>query len=215
MKYIACLVFTLMFSVVACGQDYVVVFLNNNPEKEELPEEEVQALQSKHLENIGKLAKEGKLLVAGPFEGGGGIFILNTTDTDEAKVWLLSDPAIRANRWKIEIFGFDSRVGIPCLASTDASMVEKQFIRYNPHITKFNVQQAPQLFLEHDNYLKKLTVESEVLIEGIFDNNDGGMLIFDSPVDPDIINADPAVVEGIIIPEIKTIWIADGSFCHG
>lgn len=210
------LVLCLLFSQLLCAQDtYVVVFLNNNPDKEELPEEEETRLQEQHLSNIGKLASEGKLLMAGPFEGGGGIFILQTPEIQMAKKWILSDPAIRANRWNIELLPIRARIGKPCLADSEAAMVEKQFVRFVPHITKFNVQQSPQLFLEHDNYIDKISARSEVLFEGIFSNDDGGIMVFDNPVDEELFLKDPTAVEGMILPEVRKIWIAEGSFCKG
>ncbi|MCA6078590.1 YciI family protein [Fulvivirga sedimenti] len=195
-------------------EKFIWVFLNTNPEREELPAEEVEDLQRRHLENIGKLASEGKLIVAGPFNSGGGIFILKTADRDEAKGWILTDPAIRANRYKIEMFEWTPRTGSACQASPDAAMGEHTFVRYVPHITKFNVQQSPELYLEHDNYLKKHVISDNILAEGIFDNNDGGILIFKDDPDRELIMSDPTVINGIFLPEIKTIWVADGSFCE-
>ena len=53
-----------------------------------------------HMNNIGLMAKEGKLAVAGPFGkndlGYRGIFILNTNDVDEAKAMVAKDPAVNA-----------------------------------------------------------------------------------------------------------------------
>jgi uncharacterized protein YciI len=53
-----------------------------------------------HMNNIGLMAKEGKLAVAGPFGkndlGYRGIFILNTNDIDEAKAMVAKDPAVNA-----------------------------------------------------------------------------------------------------------------------
>lgn len=52
-----------------------------------------------HMENIKRLVKEGKLIVAGPFENNEfyrGLFILDTHDISEAKQWLDLDPAIAA-----------------------------------------------------------------------------------------------------------------------
>ena len=51
-----------------------------------------------HMNNIKKMADEGKLAVAGPFENGGnhrGIFILNVTTFEEAKALLENDTAIK------------------------------------------------------------------------------------------------------------------------
>jgi len=51
-----------------------------------------------HMKNIQKMADDGKLAVAGPFENGGsnrGIFILNVATFDEAKVLLENDTAVK------------------------------------------------------------------------------------------------------------------------
>jgi uncharacterized protein YciI len=51
-----------------------------------------------HMNNIKKMADDGKLAVAGPFENGGnhrGIFILNVATFEEAKALLENDTAIK------------------------------------------------------------------------------------------------------------------------
>jgi uncharacterized protein YciI len=51
-----------------------------------------------HMKNIQKMADEGKLAVAGPFENGGnhrGIFILNVSTYEEAKALLEGDTAVK------------------------------------------------------------------------------------------------------------------------
>ncbi len=51
-----------------------------------------------HMKNIQKMANEGKLAVAGPFEKGGnnrGIFILNVSTFEEAKALLEGDTAVK------------------------------------------------------------------------------------------------------------------------
>jgi len=207
------LILTITFDLSA-QEKYIWVFLNTNPDREQLVEEEVAEIQRQHIENIGKLAGEGKLLVAGPFNSGGGIFIMNTSDMEQARNWILTDPAIRANRFKIEMFEWQPRTGGACLVDENAAMEERTFLRYVPHITKFNVQQSPQLFLEHDRYLKNNLDPSNILAEGIFGNNDGGIVIFKGEADKEMVMKDPTVVEGIFLPEFKTIWVANGSFCE-
>lgn len=53
-----------------------------------------------HQENIRKLAEEGKLVVAGPFMQNDlayrGLFILNTSSIEEAKLMLEKDPTVNA-----------------------------------------------------------------------------------------------------------------------
>ncbi len=60
------------------SSSYSFVFLNKKADAVQLPKEEGEKLMAGHMANIERLAKEGKLIVAGPFEGGGGIFIFNT-----------------------------------------------------------------------------------------------------------------------------------------
>jgi hypothetical protein len=60
---------------------YVMAFLKTGPTKVTDPKER-DALMAGHLKNIGRLAGEGKLALAGPFLQGGdlrGIFIFNVT----------------------------------------------------------------------------------------------------------------------------------------
>lgn len=195
-------------------KSYVYIFLNTNPEKEELPKAKVDSLQKGHLANIHKLASEEKLLVAGPFEGGGGIFIMNTTSTKEAERWIRTDPAIAANRYRIEILPWTPRVGDACLVSTEAEFVTYTFVRYNTHITKFNVQDAPIHFKAHDDYLDEIVDAGNVVSEGVFANSDGGVMILRGDIEKEVVMNDPAVRNGIIQPEIKKIWVGKGSFCE-
>lgn len=200
---------------VAYAQDkYTYVFLNTNPNKEELPKEKVDSLQRGHLQHIQKLAGEDKLLVAGPFDGGGGIFIMNTASVKEAKEWISTDPAIAANRYRIETLPWTQRAGGLCLIDSTAAFVTYTFVRYNTHITKFNVQQAPQWFKAHDDYLEEIKAAGNVISEGVFDNSDGGVMVLRGQVEPEVIMSDPAVKNGIIQPEIKKIWVGKGAFCE-
>ncbi|MES2747804.1 MAG: YciI family protein [Bacteroidota bacterium] len=60
-----------------------------------------------HMDNIMRLAKEGKLATAGPFGKNDrnyrGIFIFNVTTIEEAKALVESDPAVKANLLEAEL----------------------------------------------------------------------------------------------------------------
>lgn len=66
-------------------------------------------LQMAHLKNIGRLAAEGKLVVAGPFLDNQplrGIFIFNVETVDEAQKLTETDPAIKAGTLVMELHPF-------------------------------------------------------------------------------------------------------------
>ena len=74
-----------LFSIKATAQSYFFVLLNTNYQREDLPKEKVDSLQAGHIANIKRLASLKKIIVAGPFNRGGGIFIFKAADTREVK----------------------------------------------------------------------------------------------------------------------------------
>ncbi|TAK63763.1 MAG: hypothetical protein EPO24_03910 [Bacteroidetes bacterium] len=63
-------------------------------------------IQEGHLANIGRLHKEGKLCIAGPFLDDTdlrGIFILTVDSLEEAKKMCDTDPAVIAGRLRYEV----------------------------------------------------------------------------------------------------------------
>jgi Uncharacterized protein conserved in bacteria len=192
----------------------IFMFLNTRKDKAELPKEDVDKLMSGHMANIEKMAKEGKLIAAGPFEGGGGIFIFNATSNDEVTEWLKGDPAVQANRWRLEMFPYTSRVGSVCKVSEPYEMTFYTFLRYTPEIGKAEIEQAPELFKQHDTYLKKTDPSATLITEGIFGPLDGGILVFKGEVNKAWVEADPAVRAGILMVDYKKLYIAKGAFCE-
>jgi uncharacterized protein YciI len=77
-------------------RQYVLVILKTGPNK--MPAGEARnAMFKGHFANIGKLAGEKKLVLAGPLdgnEGRRGIFVFNTPDIETAKTWVATDPVI-------------------------------------------------------------------------------------------------------------------------
>ena len=69
--------------------------------------EETQKLFEGHMANINKLAKEGKLAVAGPFmkneRNYRGIYVFNVETIEEAQALVETDPAIKANLLEAEL----------------------------------------------------------------------------------------------------------------
>ncbi len=70
-------------------------------------QEESAAYFKGHMDNINRLAKEGKLAVAGPFmkndKNYRGIFVFNVVTVEEAKALVESDPAVTAKIFEYEL----------------------------------------------------------------------------------------------------------------
>jgi uncharacterized protein YciI len=77
----------------------------------------VDSLFAGHLNNIKRLAESGELIVAGPLGKNAhnyrGIFILDTSDVDEANEILQTDPAIREKLLEPEVFKWYGSAALP------------------------------------------------------------------------------------------------------
>ena len=90
-------------------KSYVLVILKTGS-NQILDKEKVSALFRGHMENIGRLAESGKLVVAGPMgkneKSYRGIFILNAKTTEEAKALLDTDPAVKEKLLEAELYNW-------------------------------------------------------------------------------------------------------------
>lgn len=192
---------------------YTIVFLNNKPDKAELPKEQVATIMEGHLANIKRLAKEGKLLAAGPFDGGGGIFIMNSGSIEEVETLLQTDPGVQAKRWNVEILPYKPLVGGVCPVGEKYEMTSYHVVRFWPEIRKYNVGDAPQLSHQHAPYWKEHHQKNPVIAFSRFDES-GSILVSSMPISEETIASDPSVKGGLMKYEIKKLWIAKGSFCE-
>ncbi len=97
---------------------YVMAILEKGPKwtKEVTPE--AKELLKGHIDNMGRMAKEGKLILAGPLAEAGdaaGIFVLDTASIEEARKWCDTDPAIAAGRFQVKLWKWYSAKGIGIL----------------------------------------------------------------------------------------------------
>lgn len=103
---------------------YFFVELITNPDRPEMPKAQVDSIQAAHMANIGEMVKEKKLMLAGPFEGGGGIFILKVDSMEEARKLTTRDPAIKAGRLITKIR--------PWYTTTGSFVAEEKFKKDQP-----------------------------------------------------------------------------------
>ena len=96
---------------------YVMAFLKRGPNR---PTDSAKSaeLQRAHLDNINRMAEEGKLVLAGPFGGNDdlrGIYVFNVGSVEEAKALTESDPAIQYGSLVMELkewYGSAALVGL-------------------------------------------------------------------------------------------------------
>ena len=99
---------------------YVIAFLKRGPNRDR-SQEEADALQAAHMVNIGRMAEEGVLILAGPFFGDGemrGIYIFDVDSIEKAEALTNTDPAIQAGSLEMELkewYGSAALMAIPDL----------------------------------------------------------------------------------------------------
>jgi len=84
---------------------YVMAFLKAGPNRDH-DEQTAMEIQRGHMENINRLADEGKLILAGPFLDRGelrGIFLFDVATIEEARELTETDPAIQAGRLEMDL----------------------------------------------------------------------------------------------------------------
>jgi uncharacterized protein YciI len=88
-------------------------------------------LMKGHMANIGKLADEGKIVVAGPFlerikKTTAVCLFFNTKSKEEAEQWVKTDPAVQAGVFSYEIFPWYGSAALPL------------YLKHHEEITKEN-----------------------------------------------------------------------------
>jgi len=109
---------------------YVLVILKTGENK--AVDKKVQdSIFMGHLQNIKRLANDGKLIVAGPMAKNDrnyeGIFILNVKTTAEAQKLLGTDPAISAKLLTPELYGWYGSAALPLFLKYHDSVKKKDF----------------------------------------------------------------------------------------
>ena len=88
-------------------KQYVLVILKTGPNDTSIKGKERKDLFAGHMANIGRLADEKKLAVAGPFGKNDktyrGLFILNVATVEEAQRLTETDPAIKAGIFIVDL----------------------------------------------------------------------------------------------------------------
>lgn len=195
------------------------VFLNNNPNHPEMPEKEVDAIQAKHMDYMDSLAKEMIVLASGPFHGAGSFQVLVASSLEDAQKIADSDPAIKANLLKSEVYPLEVNIGGICPVGDDYEMIEYQFIRYVPlkdKIAEESKKKIEKLTKRHVSYLKANFYKRRLIASGDFGSDNGGFLVAFKTDDIELdkfIKYDPMIRSELYDVDIRILWIAKGTFC--
>jgi uncharacterized protein YciI len=196
------------FSEHSQSKSYMFVFLHKRTSAPEVAKDSIEKLMKGHLANIERLANEEKLLAAGPFDGGGGMFVLNTTSEAEAEQWLSTDPGIQANRWDIEMLLYSPQVNGICKAQEPYQMVSYDFIRF---------YQSPDLNARvsqrHQQLVNEEAKKGNVITMGTFTSS-GFIVILKEEATDKFLESNSIVQPAGSRTEKKKLWIAKGSFCE-
>jgi uncharacterized protein YciI len=89
---------------------YYLFLLRKGPAWSPDPTPQVEALQKQHMDNLGRLGREGKLVLNGPlldsFQLSGeirGVGVLKARSLEEAQSWIATDPMVQAGRLVFEL----------------------------------------------------------------------------------------------------------------
>lgn len=102
-------------------KNYVMALLKRGPRRWMIDSVTASNLQKAHMANIGRLADEGKLVVAGPFTDNTelkGIYVFDVKTIEEAQKLCETDPAIKAGSLMMELhpwYGSAAMLQIPAI----------------------------------------------------------------------------------------------------
>jgi uncharacterized protein len=105
---------------------YVMALLKSGPNRNRSPEE-ARRLQAAHMANINRLAEQGKLVLAGPFEDNGelrGIYIFDVRTVAEAEALTKTDPAIQAGSLVMELHPWYASAAVMMINEVHAKLAK-------------------------------------------------------------------------------------------
>jgi uncharacterized protein YciI len=202
---------------------YYVAFLRPDPARKALSDEEGEKLQAAHMANIHKMAVDGVLVSAGPFDDTprtiSGIFIFKVESLEKAREIAEKDPTVLAHRNTIDVHAWDGPAGIG-----------EEYFRLHKLDPKTpeNMQMYPlcMLFLNegsggrgelmeaHERYVEKLRTDGKLGAAGRVTGEDGmaGLVIFRPMALNEALRMmgdDPAVKGGALKVEFHQWWSSD------
>lgn len=190
---------------------YQLVLLRRPADAPQLDAEALTKLQAAHMENIRRLGKEGKLVLAGPFLDDTplrGIFVFKTQSEPEAERWARTDPAIQAHRLAPEIHTWIQPTSLFRTPAESNPMEKYALVLYDKGEKFHWPNGSDPVFREHFAFIKSQLASGKLVAAAPFRDGPSegsfGMLIF--AVTPEeaseVVAQDPLVRADVAKPEV-------------
>jgi uncharacterized protein YciI len=205
---------------------YFLVFLRPDPARKTLTTEEAERIQTAHMANIHKMADDGVLMSAGPFDDAqrtiSGIFIFKVESLDRAKAIAANDPTVVEHRNTIDVHAWVGPAGIGDeyfrLHRLDPKTPEN--MQMHPfcmllHGDKWESRRdRDEQLTAHERYISDLRARGKLGAGGRIEAPDDlvGLVIFRAiPLEEaqQLLGEDPAVKAGVLRVEYHHWWSSD------
>jgi uncharacterized protein YciI len=116
----------------APADTYVLALLKTGPRTAPLSKDESQRIFGGHMANMQRLAREGRLVMAGPYGKDKsdaalrGVFVLATADLVEAKAWCETDPGFVEGVFRFELAAMTTTAALRAQLAADIAREDAQ-----------------------------------------------------------------------------------------
>lgn len=206
---------------------YYVVFLRPDPSRKPLSKADGDRIQSAHMAKIRKMAQDGVLVAAGPFDDTpttiSGIFVFKVGSLESAQAIAAQDPTVLEHRNTVDVHAWQGPPGI--------AVEYFRLHKLNPN-TPENMQVHPLCMLyrgtgweerqttrdsllnAHERYIDRLRDQAKLGAAGAIEAPDDllGLVIFKSiclEEAQSLLSDDPAVQAGVLRVEYHRWWSSD------
>ena len=109
-------------------KSYVLVILRTGPKDAEFKGKARDDIFAGHMANIGRLADQGKLLLAGPFGKNDltfrGVFVFDVTTVEEARKLAETDPAVKAGVFVLDIIPWFATAAVTAIPEIHKKIIK-------------------------------------------------------------------------------------------
>jgi len=116
----------------ASADAYVLALLKTGPRSAPLSKEDSQRIFGGHMANMQRLARDGRLVMAGPYGKDKsdaalrGVFVLATADLAEAKAWCETDPGFVEGVFRFELAPMTTTAALRAQLAADIAREDAQ-----------------------------------------------------------------------------------------